>query len=281
MERIFYTSCEVKRHKKVFIFCMIWSIINTMSTQIYNVYKPKGLTPLQALELLKKHFRLPDDLKMTYAGRLDPMAEGVLLLLCGKKLKDKDKFLKLPKTYEAEILFGVSTDSFDVLGLILANNITVPDKNLLTQTIKKFVGKILMPIPPYSSVPINGEPSFVHARKGRLTLKNVPERIMEINKIKIFAAKTLTGKKILDNVNKSVKKVTGDFRQKETLKSWAGKFNQKNKYLILRIKVNCASGTYIRSLANSLGQELNTPSLLYNLKRTSVGKYDIKKSIKL
>ena len=56
--------------------------------QVYNVFKPQGLTPLEALERLREKLKLPKELKITYAGRLDPMAEGVLILLAGSKVKE-------------------------------------------------------------------------------------------------------------------------------------------------------------------------------------------------
>ena len=70
------------------------------------IYKKIGQTPLMALENLR--FENPEwvDLPMTYAGRLDPTAEGLLLVLVGEDCKEKDKYLGLSKEYELSILFG-------------------------------------------------------------------------------------------------------------------------------------------------------------------------------
>ncbi|MEY2671815.1 MAG: tRNA pseudouridine synthase tRNA pseudouridine55 synthase, partial [Candidatus Parcubacteria bacterium] len=56
----------------------------------------------------KARFDHPEwkNLPMTYAGRLDPVAEGLLLVLVGDDCKEKDKYLDLNKEYELSILFG-------------------------------------------------------------------------------------------------------------------------------------------------------------------------------
>jgi tRNA pseudouridine(55) synthase len=288
-----------------------------MPTQIFNFYKPLGLTPLEALEKFREKAKLPKELKITYAGRLDPMAEGVLLLLAGKKVYEKEKYLKLNKTYKAQILFGVSTDTFDVLGKILEVDNVLPKLNEVKKELKNFEGKILLPIPPYSSVPISGKPSFTYARAGELGVNNLKKRETEIFKITFHSYRKISATKILKTVQNKIAKVSGDFRQKEILKLWGGKLgvhpepqtclagrqahlrcegslklnntkgflgstrNGKNKFAILNLTISCASGTYIRSIAHTLGQNLFCPSLLYSLTRESVGKYKINKSIKL
>ncbi|MFA5990732.1 MAG: hypothetical protein WC794_00600 [Candidatus Doudnabacteria bacterium] len=292
-----------------------------MRKQIYNIYKPIGLTPLQALEAFRKQAKLPAGLKMSYAGRLDPLAEGVLIIISGDKLKEKDKFLKLNKTYRAQILFGVATDTFDLMGKITspfranASERGIPDKRSLgctrdgnTETgvrgknqkeilltganlptvdkikreMKNLVGNIVLPIPPYSSVPINGKPSFMHARAGELSLKNIQSREMKILKITFEGFKTISAQAVLKSAQQKISKVSGDFRQKEILKLWKQKLSGKSfNFKIINMEISCASGTYIRSIAHQLGTQLNCPALLYHLTRQKVGRYNTKSSIKL
>ncbi len=253
-----------------------------MHKQIYNTYKPVGLTPLQALEAFRKQAKLPAGLKMSYAGRLDPLAEGVLILICGDKLKEKDKFLKLNKTYQAQILFGVATDTFDLMGKILKVDANLPPVDKIKKMVKNLVGNIILPIPPYSSVPINGKPSFMYARAGDLSLKNIQSREMKILKITLEGYENISAHMVLKSAQQKINKVSGDFRQKEILKLWKQKAPGKFvNFKILKLKINCASGTYIRSIAHQLGTQLNCPALLYHLTRQKVGRYNIKSSIKL
>ena len=83
----------------------------------YIIWKNLGETPLEALTRLREEVSIPSDVPMTYAGRLDPAAEGFLIVLTGEECKKKETYSSLTKTYMAEILVDVSTDSYDLLGI--------------------------------------------------------------------------------------------------------------------------------------------------------------------
>ena len=85
--------------------------------------KREGETPLEALENWRLKHKKYKDVKMTYAGRLDPMASGLLVILAGEETKNKEKYLGLDKEYEFEVLFGFSTDTYDILGKIQHSHI--------------------------------------------------------------------------------------------------------------------------------------------------------------
>ena len=91
--------------------------------KIILLNKKEGETPLEALDRFRMANPKYKDEKMTYAGRLDPMASGVLLVLVGEEIKQKDKYLALNKEYEFEILFGFATDTYDILGKVVHSNI--------------------------------------------------------------------------------------------------------------------------------------------------------------
>ncbi|MBU4536810.1 hypothetical protein KJ603_02105, partial [Patescibacteria group bacterium] len=86
--------------------------------KILKLYKRISETPLESIQQWKKENPEYIDEKMTYAGRLDPMAEGELLVLVGEECKKKEEYLRLDKEYEVDILFGFETDSYDILGII-------------------------------------------------------------------------------------------------------------------------------------------------------------------
>ena len=93
-------------------------MINKNIKKVLKLNKKPGETPLECLNRFKVDNPEYEGEKMTYAGRLDPLASGVLLVLVGEECKKKEKYLGLDKEYELTILFGFSTDSHDVLGLI-------------------------------------------------------------------------------------------------------------------------------------------------------------------
>ena len=85
---------------------------------ILNLYKERGETPLECIERFRRANPEYKNVPMSYAGRLDPMAEGVLIILAGEANKKKSDFLSLDKEYTFDVLFGFSTDTYDVLGVM-------------------------------------------------------------------------------------------------------------------------------------------------------------------
>lgn len=256
--------------------------LNYNKMSIFNVYKPLGKTPLETLESFRRIKKLPMSEKITYAGRLDPMAEGVLVLISGKDILNKESYLKLNKTYIAEILFGFSTDTFDLLGKVKKTSNKKLEKQFILQSLNNFVGENFFPLPPFSSPIIANKEKFNLAKKGLLKASNSETRLMKIQQIKFLSNKYIDRKVLQTNIKNRINKVAGDFRQKEILKIWSNKLEtNKQKYLVVKILVKCESGTYIRSLAYCLGQYLKTQTVLYSLKRTEVGYFSINKSVKI
>ncbi|MBM2817978.1 MAG: ine55 [Parcubacteria group bacterium] len=116
---------------------------------VLNIYKKVGETPLEAINRFRADNPKYQSVKITYAGRLDPLAEGVLILLAGSAVYEKEKYLKLDKEYEAEIVFGFETDTYDILGMPTVGNIEKYfTRKELGELLNKFLGKNKQPFPP-------------------------------------------------------------------------------------------------------------------------------------
>lgn len=89
-----------------------------MNEKLKIVYKKCGQTPLDCINEIKKENQELLHLPLTYAGRLDPLAEGVLIILIGDECLKKDEYLKLGKVYETTIIFGFETDTYDLMGMV-------------------------------------------------------------------------------------------------------------------------------------------------------------------
>lgn len=241
--------------------------------------KKEGETPLEALEKFRSKNPEYENIPMTYAGRLDPMASGLLLILAGEETKNKEKYLALSKEYEFEVLFGFATDTYDILGKV-KNSPTpgVGEKELgkeIQKNLKYFTGKFIQKYPAYSSKPVNGVPMFAHARAG--TVVEIPEREVHVLSLKLLKIRKIKKEKLLENIEKRISKVNGDFRQKEIIKIWNKKFSISfHNFLLAKFKVICGSGTYVRGIANSLGEKIGVPALAFSIKRTKIGKYSLK-----
>lgn len=241
------------------------------------VNKKKGETPLECLERVRLAEKIDPKTPMTYAGRLDPMAEGVLIILVGEECKNKEKYLGLDKEYEVEIVFGIATDTFDALGIIASvKNEDLVKNNEKFVTFSSYVGKHIQAYPAYSSKTVNGKQLHEYARAGELP-NEIPTKEVEIYSIQKLEEKEITGREITEQVIKDIKLVKGDFRQEEIIKGWenfAEKYSNK-KFKIVKVKVACSSGTYMRSLANRVGKDAGTGAIALLIKRISVGEYKI------
>lgn len=241
------------------------------------LYKPVGMTPLSLLNSFRKAFPEYTDASIGYAGRLDPMADGLVLYLVGDENKQREKYLKLDKEYAVEILLGCSTDSYDILGKLTGYCI-YDGKEIepkMDAVVQSFVGKIEQAFPPFSSKPLNGKPLYYWARRGLLDTDDLPKEMRRIYSIELLEC-TLMDKDILSStIQEKLSKVEGDFKQKEYLKQWRDFFKiaEQDIYLILKVRVHCSSGTYMRSLANDIGRRLNIGGCALSITRTKIGSY--------
>jgi len=249
--------------------------------KILILNKKEGETPLEALEGFRKKNKKYKDAKMTYAGKLDPLVSGLLLILAGDAVKEKEKYLRLSKEYEFSVLFGFTTDTYDILGKvthydIINNVIMLESKETLEKAIKKnlkfFTGKFIQKYPMYSSKTVAGKPLFSYARAGKKV--ESPEHEVNVKSLKFFGIKTISTKKFLENIERRIVKVKGDFRQKKILKIWRKNLNVKHRvFNIASFKIKCGSGTYVRAIANDLGKCIGIPALALTIKRTKIGKW--------
>lgn len=239
---------------------------------------------------------------MTYAGRLDPLASGELLVLTGEECKQKDKYLGLDKTYRVKILFGVATDTHDVLGVVSDKTLSnchsrvggnpdvCPESNSeswipafagmterelvekASEKIMSCVGKFTQDYPDYSSKTINGKSMFTLAREGEILDSERPTKVVEIFSIKNLKFETIKSIDLNKRIRDKVKSVKGDFRQSEILERWAEffKLNQREEFLVLEAEIECSSGTYMRSLAQRLGQDLGFGALAWEIERLKI-----------
>ncbi len=246
------------------------------------VYKEIGNTSLQVLDKLKEKFSYLKKNKLTYAGRLDPMAEGKLLVLIGDECKKKEKYLKLDKEYNFEILIGLKTDTADILGLVKKNNFDFfkIDETNFQKEIQKIKGKQIMEYPAFSSKTVNGKPLFEYAKKGEISKIIIPKKEIEIYKIKYLSQRVIIKnqleKELFYKIN-LMNEENNNFRKEEILKKWSSvlKNEKENKqFLILKFRMTVSSGTYIRNIAEEISEKiLNNYGLALSIKRNKIGWY--------
>jgi len=250
---------------------------------VLNLYKELGETPRERLERLRLQKPHLEHEVLSYAGRLDPMAEGVLLCLVGSANSRREEYLDMSKEYTLDVLFGFATDTYDILGKVVETGGTDGlTPSAVRQALNEFRGKLALEYPPYSSKTVEGKALFQWAREGTLSSIILPTRTVTVYEIEIQKLYKVKEADLLAYVETSVEKVNGDFRQEEVLRLWRRNLMSKGEreFPAATITISCSSGTYARSIAHSLGEELGIPALALHILRTQVGEYFIDKSLK-
>ena len=199
------------------------------------VNKPKDMTSHAVCNKIR---RVMNTKKVGHSGTLDPLATGVLVVAVGKATKLISYLENQDKTYVAEALFGLQTDSYDILGntLNIDENASPNDDDIDLALAKlKETTKQIPPI--YSAIKVNGRKLYDYAKLGE-------EVEIKPRDIKIFSLKRVSN--IIENK--------------------------------VKIEVNAQKGFYVRSLINDLGRELNTYAVMSDLIRTKAGNYTLEMS---
>lgn len=233
---------------------------------ILNIYKPKNWTSFDVIAKLKGILKTK---KVGHAGTLDPLAEGVLIVLTDSDTKKQSEFMKLRKEYIAEIALGAKSDTYDLEGeLTFSNNISCISNLNLNNSLEKEIlkkkivenikiGSFLQTVPLYSAVKVQGQRLYKKARKGNLDLD-----LLDLPKKEV----SLYDFEILDIYEKDLE----DLKELNEFKD--------RKILIIKCRLVCSSGFYVRSFAYDLGISLNTYGVLVSLVRTKIGEYKLEES---
>jgi tRNA pseudouridine55 synthase len=226
---------------------------------IQNIYKPRGVSSFFVVKQVKKRSNIK---KVGHAGTLDPLAEGVLVILTGDDTKKQDQVMKQDKEYIAEVTFGITTATYDMeFTPTLQKEITLAElQATLPKFFDKYTGEFEQKIPHYSAKKVEGKALYKLARA------NSPKLLDRefFKKVRIDEIKVLSyGEKEVDVITEN---------DGET---------EKVKLPYVELKVTCSHGTYLRSLAYDLGQDLGTGATLTKLVRTKVGNFSIENAIKL
>lgn len=145
--------------------------MNPQEGEILSFNKPYEWTSFNVVacvrNLLRRRLKTKK-IKVGHAGTLDPLATGVLLVCTGKATKRIEELQSHTKEYIATLKLGATTPSFDKEteedAFYPTDHIT---RELLDETLKKFVGSIEQVPPTYSAVKVNGKRAYEFARTGR------------------------------------------------------------------------------------------------------------------
>ena len=235
--------------------------MNEKNPQFILINKPAGWTSFDVVGFIRKKARIehPENkkIKVGHAGTLDPFATGLLIVGVGREsTKRLDEFKGMPKTYITTIQLGAVSDTYDIDGVIIP---TVAPTVILSK----------------AKDPLNSE------REGILRFtQNDIEKVLKLftgpqKQIPpMFSAKKINGKKLYELARQgiTIERKPSDIEIYEiNLLEYT--------WPILKIEVKCSAGTYIRSLANDIGQKLGVGAYCSALTRTAIGDYKLENAL--
>lgn len=202
---------------------------------ILLINKEKDYTSRDVVNIISKIFNTK---KVGHTGTLDPIATGVLVICIGSSTKLVEYLTSTYKEYEAEIVFGIKTDTKDITGKILKDEDCLFKKEEIKNTLIKMTKKYYQEVPIYSAVKVNGKKLYQYARENKEV--ELPKRLVDIKMLELLDLK------------------------------------YENNKTIIKIKTLVSKGTYIRSLIEDIATNLDAVATMKNLKRTKQGNFDIK-----
>lgn len=256
---------------------------NSSSGHVLNLYKNLGETPRERLERLRVQQPHYAHEVLSYAGRLDPMAEGVMLCLVGAANKQRESYLDLSKEYTLDILFGFATDTYDILGRVMeTGDAPALTRSSIQKGLNEFRGEVHQEYPPFSSKTVEGKALFEWARGNALSSIILPSRSVTIFDISVTHLYRVEEPVLFSYIQENVEKVQGDFRQEEIMRLWKRNLKEAGTRVFgaATVHISCTSGTYARSIAHGLGKHLGVPALALHILRTKVGDYGIEESLR-
>jgi len=205
-----------------------------------NLLKPPGMTSHDVVAFLRRKLKTK---KIGHLGTLDPAAAGVLPVAVGKATR-LIEYLEAgaEKQYLAEIIFGLTTTTWDQEGEVLEErDASFLTKDLINAKLKHFQGELWQTPPLASAVKVSGKPLYHYQRKGETV--EVPKRKITVHEIELL--------NILE---------------------------ENTPHPRARVFIRCSRGTYIRSIAQDLGKILSTGATINFLLRTQSGPFTIESS---
>lgn len=194
--------------------------------------KVKGISSFKAINQIKWNIGAS---KIGHAGTLDPMAEGLMVVMVNSATKFSDDLMKKDKEYYVEMELGYETDTYDTEGkkTKIYDGIIEYDEQNVRDVINSFIG-IQDQIPPmYSALKVNGKKMYEMAREG-IEIERKPRRV------EIYSIRDIT--------------IKGQ---------------------MITFYVEVSSGTYIRSLVRDIGEKLSFWATMTKLIRTRIDKHSL------
>jgi len=199
-------------------------------------------------------------------------------------------FLKLPKTYVADILLGKKSETGDREGKIVEEKSTegITD-DMIQKVVANFSGKHNLSVPMYSAIKVGGRPLYSIARKveaGKMLTEKETNAVPPVKEMEVIFAKLIEIKRqpSPDGGCTSVRMFGEDTECGDSETFRTGLQTPSGDHcgeIKLIVEMRVSSGSYVRTLAEELGNRLGVPAMLTDLRRTEIGEYSVKDAMSI
>ena len=211
--------------------------------ELLLIDKPKGISSFSVIRELRRRTGIR---KFGHAGTLDPLATGLMLIGAEKGTKKLAELVGLDKEYIADVCIGEKRSTGDMEGEIVAVRNYEHDvsEDKVKEILEIMCTELFLQVSAYSAIKKDGVPMYKRARRAAAKGELLEEDELPIRKMVVYETELLS-------------------------------FVPHETRLNLKVRFKVSSGTYVRSLAEELGQRLGYPATLSDLRRTRVGPYSI------
>lgn len=213
--------------------------------------KKIGETMDEMIRRFRHEYSIDNKIKVAYAGRLDPLAFGKIILLTDKDIYDKEKYCCKDKIYTCTIVHGIQTDTYDIMGKIISENEWEPVYNGIKNI------EYEQQYPMYSSIYVIQDgirKPLWYYEKNNIKVENMPsKKVKLISGEKISDDITISCTDLFRIINDRIEQVKKNtYRQDEIIALWNNKLDKNKEYVLSKWKFTITSGGYIRYLANKM-----------------------------
>ncbi len=202
------------------------------------VRKPIGITSHDIVHKVRRSLGIKD---VGHAGTLDPLAEGLMVLLLGEATKMSSYVLEQDKQYEVTLKLGIETDTLDSTGTVTKeSSVTVSDAEVVNTGLA-LAGEFVWEVPIYSAKKVDGRKLYEQAREGLVPIE-IPKKPMSF---------------------------------------WGVEYLGLTEDHHFRFRLNCSKGSFIRTWVQQLGRHLDCGAIMTGLIRTYSAPYSLDHAINL
>lgn len=257
--------------------------ISQLNSDIIPIWQPECHSTHRIAVAVGERFNT----RATHTGTLDPMAEGVIVVLKDDARYQKIELAGWEKEYEFKILLGLATDSYDGMGFITEQRLDNAGEHgiesaQLENALQDWVGSYVQKVPILSAIKYKSKKLFTYIDDPQ-QVEELPEKKGQILAISVPEVSEFSLHTAVSDIISRVRSIEGVFRQEKIISAWDEFLNVTEDMLLPLVTVRCTltRGMYVRSLSQEICALLGVPGFVFKLVRVRNGSFTRENSLPL